>query len=90
MGKKQLSSLSSRTPKETEKHHKQHATASRDLESLQTTTAPQKPPLSKKEILEKVRCSPLVEVYAEDIQRWSNAVYGSESALHTETEKILE
>ncbi len=90
MGKKQLSFLSSRTPKKTEEHHKQHATASPNLEGPQTITTPQEPPLSKEEILEKVRYSPLVEVYAEDIQRWSKIVYGRGNVLRKETEEILE
>ncbi len=90
MGKKQLSFLSSRTPKKTEEHHKQHATVSPNLEGPQTITTPQEPPLLKEGAIEKVKRTPMVEAYAKEILRWSKIVYGRGNVLRKETEEILE
>ncbi|WP_455479167.1 BID domain-containing T4SS effector [Bartonella sp. B23] len=87
MEKKHLSPFSSRTPGKTEK---QHAATSLNLESAQAVTTQQELTFLKERIVDKVKCSPLVEVYAEGIQRWSKTVYGSKNILHTETKKILE
>ncbi|WP_455465795.1 BID domain-containing T4SS effector [Bartonella sp. B39] len=90
MKKKHLSSFSSRTPEKTEKSHKKHAATSLNLENIQAAAMRQGSLLPKEEIIDKVRCSPLVEVYAEGIQRWSKIVYGYKDVLRTETKKILE
>ncbi|WP_455465800.1 BID domain-containing T4SS effector [Bartonella sp. B39] len=90
MEKKHLSSFSSRTPEKTEKSHKQHATTSLNLENIQTAATRQGSPLPKEETIDKVRCSPLVEVYAQEIQRLSKTIYGNAFLFDRDIENILE
>ncbi|WP_208436179.1 BID domain-containing T4SS effector [Bartonella phoceensis] len=58
-------------------------------EPSHTTTTPQRPPLSKEEMIKRVESDPAVKVCAEKIQRWSKTVYGYKHALRKETNKIL-
>ncbi|WP_208438073.1 BID domain-containing T4SS effector [Bartonella taylorii] len=83
---KEHPSSSSPTSEKTQKYSEQSNTASFKSETTYTAVKPQKPPRSRKKIIDKTQHDPMTGVHAEKTQHWSKAAYLSDHAsLNLET-----